>query len=177
MAIKYTNGQISVKDEKGNINVIYPITLAENIHIVNKNGEVSTLKDLLNELGSSAYIDIDKMIMSKDVIDLTTNSRDTTYNQAAINAFIRDNNSYKNNIAKAINELIHDIELLKESVNISTENSKKALKLIEEDVVHNTGDEVVAGVKQFIDPIALGENVHVETTEHNGVTEINFTSK
>ena len=177
MSIKSTNVQLGITDKDGNTNIMYPVTLAKNIKIINKDGSEDTLEHLLSSLGNCAYKNIENIVITSDKINPQNVSANTTYNSTAINNFYKEFQEYKNSIAQSVAAIAEDIELCKKNAEIQTENTTQAIAIIEQTVMHLEGDEEVSGRKTFIDPIIVGGNVEVESVKDGGNVVVNFTSK
>lgn len=93
----YQSGQLGITDAAGNITIIYPVTLAENIRTLKKSinidgteneeetTETASLGDILNNLGELSTLDVGHIISAETAINPTSDSTKMTYNKTAIN--------------------------------------------------------------------------------------------
>ena len=114
MAINFKKGYYSIEDDKGNKTVIYPRTIPECVKVpVKENEDPKTLQDVLNNMKSAAYKDVNELIDPVSKISDGTASEERTYNMKAIKTAFQD----INNLINSLNEDVSNINDPTEEVN------------------------------------------------------------
>lgn len=142
MSETYTTGHCKIVDSHGNTKIIYPITTDEAIKVDPKvkspnGGTVNKLVDLLVELKSAAYKDVNDIIDPESNVGEGTASTERTYSMVSINkAFssiktniteiqtkvssIKDNETTVTEISKSLSTLTTKIDTIEKALSTAT---------------------------------------------------------
>ena len=86
MATTYSNAQLGIVDNSGNVKVVYPVTKATLVKMSTTRNSQTTVDGLLGTLGDCAYKNVSSIIDSGNTFDRTASytSTTTTFNQKQI---------------------------------------------------------------------------------------------
>ena len=99
MATTYSNAQLGIVDNSGNVKVVYPVTKATLVKMSTTRNSQTTVDGLLGTLGDCAYKNVSSIIDSGNTFDGTASytSTTTTFNQKQIANLYSQLNSNKAN--------------------------------------------------------------------------------